>query len=171
MQVHQVQPASWVSYVIPIVVLLLVMTLRMRRMGRMRPLKLEQLWIVPALYLVVVAGLFAQHPPTLVGWLAAVAAFAIGGALGWQRGKFMEIHVDPETHALNQKASMAGMLFLVALIAVRFAVRAAGGGLHVNAAMLIDMLAAFALGMFAMQRLEMYLRAKRLLAEARGDAL
>ena len=36
--------------------------------------------------------------------------------------------------------------------------------------MLTDPLIAFALGMFTLQRVEMYLRAKRLLEEARGRA-
>jgi hypothetical protein len=40
----------------------------------------------------------------------------------------------------------------------------------VSPAMLTDPLIAFAVGMFTLQRLEMYLRAKRLLEEARGAA-
>ena len=40
----------------------------------------------------------------------------------------------------------------------------------VSPAMLTDPLIAFALGMFTLQRVEMYLRAKRLLEEARGGA-
>jgi hypothetical protein len=38
----------------------------------------------------------------------------------------------------------------------------------VSPAMLTDPLIAFALGMFTLQRVEMYLRARRLLDEARG---
>ena len=79
---------------------------------------------MPALYLVVAALMFWQLPPT--GWvaIACVAGLAIGAAVGWQRGKMMHIHVDPETHALNQKASPAAMLFLVALIVVEARARA-----------------------------------------------
>ena len=40
----------------------------------------------------------------------------------------------------------------------------------VSPAMLTDPLIAFALGMFTLQRIEMYLRAKRLLDEARRGA-
>jgi membrane protein CcdC involved in cytochrome C biogenesis len=83
----------------------------------------------------------------------------------------MEIHVDPETHALNQKASPAAMFFLIGLIVVRSAARSLlGAESHVSAAMLTDPLIAFALGMFTLQRVEMYLRARRLLEEARGGA-
>lgn len=162
---------SWVSYAVTIGVILIVMTLRMRRMGKMRPLKLGSLWVVPAIYLVVGALMFAQQPPT--GWVAIAAAVGllIGATIGWQRGKMMHIEVDPGTHALNQKASPAAMFFLIALIAVRMAARGIlGQEGGVSPAMLTDPLIAFALGMFTLQRVEMYLRAKRLLEEARGGA-
>src|SRR3569832_654619 len=116
-----VQPAqqSWISYAISIAVILLVHALRVRRMGKMRPLKLGSLWVVPALYLAVAATMFIQLPPT--GWVAIASdvALLVGAAVGWQRGKMMHIHVDPETHALNQKASPAAMFFLIILIVVR----------------------------------------------------
>jgi membrane protein CcdC involved in cytochrome C biogenesis len=80
----------------------------------------------------------------------------------------MEIHVDPQTHSLNQKASPAAMFFLIALIVIRMGARSVLGNGGVSPAMLTDPLIAFALGMFALTRAEMYLRAKRLLEEARG---
>ena len=167
----QVQPGhqSWVSYAITVGIIVVVMALRMRRMGQMRPLKLETLWVVPLLYLAVTALMFWQLPPT--GWvgIACAAALLIGASVGWQRGKRMHIHVDPETHALNQKASPAAMFFLIALIVVRTGARTllgeAGG---VSPGMLADPLISFALGMFTLTRLEMYLRARKLLEEARG---
>jgi membrane protein CcdC involved in cytochrome C biogenesis len=167
-QAHPIHQ-GWVSYAVTIAIVLVVLALRMRGMSRMRPLKLGSLWIVPALYLAVAAVMFWQLPPT--GWvaIASAAGLAIGAAVGWQRGKMMHIHVDPETHALNQKASPAAMMFLIALIVVRAGARSVlGQESNVTPAMLTDPLLAFALGMFAMTRLEMYLRAKRLLEEARG---
>jgi len=168
MQVHPVQQ-SWASYAVTIGIIIVMMALRLRKAGRMRPLKLGSLWIVPVLYLAVAAMMFVQLPPT--GWVAIASSIGllIGAAVGWQRGKMMHIHVDPETHALNQKASPAAMLFLVVLIVVRMLARGvigAEGGL--SPAMLTDPLIAFALGMFTLQRVEMYLRARRLLEEARG---
>jgi membrane protein CcdC involved in cytochrome C biogenesis len=167
-QAHPVHQ-TWVTYAITIGIIVVVLALRMRRMGTMRPLNLRSLWIVPALYLVVAAFMFVQLPPT--GWVAIASAvgLAFGAAVGWQRGKMMHIHVDPETHALNQKASPAAMIFLIALIVVRSGARSIlGQDSNVSPAMLTDPLIAFALGMFALTRLEMYLRAKRLLEEARG---
>lgn len=169
MQVHQVQPSGWVSTLVPLVIVVLVMALRMRRMGRVRPLRIEQLWIVPALYLAVVVMLFVQNPPTLGGWACAAFALVAGGFLGWQRGKLMRIHVDPETHSLGQQSSMAGMIFLIVLVGVRYAARDMGGAMHMNLALMTVTLAALALGMFSVQRLEMYLRAKRMLADAAAN--
>jgi membrane protein CcdC involved in cytochrome C biogenesis len=168
MQAHDVQPNGLTSYIVPVVIILVVFALRMRRMSQLRPLKLERLWIVPSLYLLVVIGLFVEHPPTLGGWAIALAALAAGCALGWQRGRMMQIHVDPETHALNQKASVAGMAFLVGLILVRMVARSLGGDLHMDVNVAVEALAALALGMFSLQRLEMYLRARRLLDQARA---
>jgi Protein of unknown function (DUF1453) len=170
MQVHT-QPVqqSWASYAITIGIIVVVMALRMRRMGKMRPLKLGSLWVVPALYLIVAALMFWQLPPTGTVAIASALALAIGAAVGWQRGKMMHIHVDPETHALNQKASPVAMIFLIALILVRSLARSIlGQESNISPAMLTDPLIAFALGMFTVTRLEMYLRAKRLLEEARG---
>jgi membrane protein CcdC involved in cytochrome C biogenesis len=167
-QVHPVHQ-TWISYAFTIGIIVVIMALRMRRMGQMRPLKLGNLWIIPAVYFVVAALMFVQLPPT--GWVAIASAvgLAIGAAVGWQRGKMMHIHVDPETLALNQKASPAAMFFLIGLIVVRVGARSIlGQEGGVSPAMLTDPLIAFALGMFTLQRVEMYLRAKRLLEEARG---
>lgn len=167
----QAQPhQTWVSYAVTIGIIVIVIALRLRKAGQMRPLKLGNLWVVPALYLAVTVMMFAQLPPT--GWvaIASVIGLAVGAAVGWQRGKMMHIHVDPETHALNQKASPAAMLFLVALIVIRMLGKGLLGAEGVSTAMLTDPLIAFALGMFTLQRVEMYLRAKRLLEEARSRA-
>jgi hypothetical protein len=169
-QAHPVHQ-TWIGYAITIAIIVVIMALRMRGMSRMRPLKLGSLWIVPAIYLVVAALMFVQLPPTGSVAIASVVGLVIGAGVGWQRGKMMQIHVDPETHALNQKASPAAMIFLILLILVRSGARAVLGNTGgMSPAMLTDPLIAFALGMFTLTRLEMYLRAKRLLEEARAGS-
>jgi hypothetical protein len=168
MQAHPAQQ-TWISYAITIGIVVIVMALRFRSMGKIRPLKLDSLWVVPSMYVVVAALMFIGLPPT--GWVAIASAVGllIGAAVGWQRGKMMHIHVDPETHALNQKASPAAMFFLIALIVVRAGARTVLGQTGgVSPAMLTDPLIMFGVGMFSVQRVEMYLRAKRLLEEVRG---
>jgi membrane protein CcdC involved in cytochrome C biogenesis len=160
---------GWIGIAVPIIILGLVMFRRIRSMAQLRPLKLETLWVVPTIYLVLAGLLFWQIPPK--GWIAiaSIIALAIGAAVGWQRGTMMHIHVDPETHALNQKASPAAMIFLIALVVVRSGAKTLLGETHaVSAAMLTDPLIAFALGMLTLTRVEMYLRAKRMLKEVRG---
>jgi len=168
MQVHTVQPHGWLQYVFPIAIFIVVFGLRARRMTQLRPLKVERLWIVPALYLAIVGAVFYAKPPTLAGWGLALVGLLIGGAIGWQRGKTMQIHVDPETHALNQKGSLLAMLFIIAIVAVKSIPREEFGALHLNVDLVTDAFATLSLGMFSAQRVEMYLRAKRLLGEARA---
>ena len=171
----QTHPAPWLGTAIPIVVIAIVMGLRLRAMKRERRLRLETLWILPALYLVVAAVIFWTTPPSPRGWAMAVGALAIGAGIGWQRGRLMTIRVDPETHALSQRSSPAALLILVVLVALRTGLRSAaareGGGWHLDAAMLTEALVALALGMFAATRIEMFLRARRLLDAARSQRM
>ena len=169
MNPHQPQE-SWIGYAITFAIILVVFGLRMRRMGKMRPLKLETLWIVPALHLAITAWMFVQLPPTGSVAIASAAALIVGAAVGWKRGTMMHIQVDPQTHALNQKASPAAMIFLLALVAVRSLGRGVLGAEGVSPAMLTDPLIAFALGMLTLTRVEMYFRGRRLLEEARSGA-
>lgn len=164
-------PQQWIGYVISAVVLAFVLALRVRRMNRLRPLKLERLWILPALYLVLASVMLFEFPPTGAQWVLCAAALAIGVALGWQRGRMMRIEIDPDSHALNQRASPGAILFIVLIIAIRAGARGligAGGPLHISAFALTDMLIVMALGLFTAQRIEMFLRARRLLDEARS---
>ena len=139
-------------------------------MSQERPLKLSAMWVVPALYVLVAGMVFVATPPhTPLVWAACALALVLGAALGWQRGRMMHISVDPATGMLRQKASIAAMAFLIGLIVLRTLTREAAqlGGLPLDIKALTDGLIAFALGLLTVQRVEMYLRAKRLLAEHR----
>lgn len=162
MQVHQVQ-ASWQQYAIMAVVFVIVFAIRGRSLMRVRPLKIEHLWIIPALYAVVVAYLFVRFPPSALGWGVSALGLVIGGAIGWQRGKTTRIHIDPATGLLMQKGSIWALAIILVLIVVKAIAQTEGQALHFDVNVLVDGLAALSLGIFAMGRLEMYLRAKRLL--------
>lgn len=169
MQAHTGQPGGLWSYAIPAIVIAIVFAIRWRRMSQLQPLRLERLWIFPALYAVVAIAMFVRFPPSPLGWVFCLFALIVGAALGWQRGKMMRIIVDPDTHALNQTSSPAALLFLLVIVAVRSGARHMLGTdnlLHLDAMAVTDMLIALALGLFTTQRVEMFLRARRMLAAA-----
>lgn len=162
------QPGGWISYAIPLIVIAVVMAVRWKRMSRVRPLRLERLWVLPAIYAVVIGFTFSRFPPQGLGWAFCLVALVLGGALGWQRGKMMRITLDPETHTLGQTSSPAALLFIVLLIVVRSSARGAlsyAGPTGLDPMAITDVLMALALGLFTTQRVEMYLRGRRMLAQ------
>lgn len=156
---------AYIGYIVTAVIVALVMFLRFRRMRRARPLKLEMLWIVPALYTLVAASVLWQSVPQGIQWLYVTLALIAGGLIGWRRGAMMRISIDAETHALNQQASPAAMLFIFVIIIIRQGLRVEASAIGLNAAFLMDLAVVFVLGMFSITRLEMFLRAKRMLRE------
>jgi len=168
---HQPSPPL-LQYVVPAGIVIVVLALRMMRMRQARRLRLESLWIVPAVYTAIaVMMLAAQMPQGPWAWALIAAGFGAGAAIGWQRGRSIRISVDPETHQLDQRASPFTMLLLVALVLLRAGLRsmatAEAAAWHLSAALITDIFVAMVVGLLAMSRLEMYLRGKRLLDETR----
>jgi hypothetical protein len=101
-----------------------------------------------------------------------IAALAIGAAFGWWRGRFTRIAVNRETHALTSQASPLGMLLILAIFGLRMGVRTLAAqnasALHVSVVDITDAFLLLAVGLVCAQRLEMALRANRLLLEARS---
>jgi hypothetical protein len=149
------------------------------RNRRPRVLRADRLWIVPALVVIGVGvGVVRTRPPIGYHWLdIALSLLAVGlGALaGWRRGKFMRIVLDPQTEAVTTQSSPAGVLFLLGLLAVRralqFEVETGAVPLPFNPAALIEPLLYFAAATVVVKRLEMWLRVRRLLADARRGRL
>lgn len=164
------QDAPTISYIVTFLIVGGVVFFRYRRLSQGRPLRLERLWILPAIFVVMTAATFVQMPPVGMDWAILLAPLALGGVVGWYRGKMMRITVDPETHALNQSASPWALLFLLAIMAIRMGLRTLlmGSGHPEYIHLGVDGLMVFAAGMFAVMRLEMWIRARRLLAEARA---
>lgn len=140
--------------------------------GRSRKLRLELMWIMPAIILLGAGSLLWQFPPRGLEWLWLAVAFAIGGAIGWQRGRMMTITVDPVTHELNQSASPLAILFLLGLMIVRIGMKqgleAEAGALHLSAAFVTDVFVIFAMGLLTVTRVEMFIRARRMLDDVRS---
>jgi len=137
-----------------------------------RKLNVEWMWVLPLIVLVMIGfGIYAQttfqpHAPfgaaTYAGLFAALAA---GCAVGWWRGKTIDIKRD-ETGALTAQASPLGLIFIFALVGVRYAMRgvlesnAQAWGLDLVA--LTDGFMLFAVGLVVVSRIEMWIRARNL---------
>ena len=159
---------NWLTAILPFVIIAVVIGFRLRSMTRERPLKIETLWIVPVVYLLLIAWMLFALPPTTVGWALVALGVLIGAMLGWHRGKLIRIERN-ESGELRQQASPLAMLLLVALIVLKLGARAIFGESAAmqpgsNAMLLTDAFIGFALGLLSATRLELYLRARRLLA-------
>jgi branched-subunit amino acid transport protein AzlD len=158
----------WV-YLVPVLIIGLVIL----RNARARHLKVERLWVSPVLLLVLTATTFSQQQmPTPMMIAGDIAALALGATLGWWRGRFTKITVNPETHDLTSQASPVGMVLILAIMLIRQGLRgyatANAGALHVSVVEVTDAFLLLAVGLVCAQRLEMALRANRLLTEARA---
>ena len=162
---------------LPILIILPVLYLRMRRMSRAQPLKLEKMWIRPAIFLAVTAlALFAPGPhgehhqlaPQAWAWLAL--AGAAGGVAGWYWGRTMAIEVHPEDGTLMVKGGQAAILVLVVLILFRLGLRTGlqveAQAWHLDMVLISDASIVFTALLFIVRNIEMYIRARRVMAAA-----
>jgi len=166
-----VPQANALSYAVPLVILVPLLYRRLRRMLKPQPLKLNRLWIRPAIILFAGIAVLAGAPPPLADlpWFALAAI--LGAALGWQWGRLMAIHVDPENGTLMTRGSLAALIVIVLLIVVRVGLRALltvqGAAWHLDAVLITDGLIVFSAFLFGVRGLEMYLRARRVMAATR----
>jgi hypothetical protein len=161
-------------YVIPLLILLLIL----RRNLRSRTLKMERLWVYPAILILAAVSAMSGEPfPGVAALVGFVVALLVGGAIGWWRGRLTTITIDPNTHDFSSQASIAGTILIGAVFALRYGVKmalASGGhaelpmGLHLDVVGVTDGLTIFLAAMVSVQRIEMFLRCRTLLAHARG---
>jgi hypothetical protein len=159
-------------YGLGLTLLIAVAVLAMRN-RRPRRLRLEAMWVRPLIFLVLIALTFASAPPPdgALALSVLVVALILGVALGWLRGSLMRIDVHPETHDISAQASVVGMVFILAILGLRMTLRNATSqtsALGLPAAALADGLILFAGAMMITQSVEMFLRARKLLAEAQA---
>jgi NAD/NADP transhydrogenase beta subunit len=158
--------------VVGVALALVIVGLRARSSMKARRLRLEWLWVTPAVILAIGVTMLMEFPPREADWPWLALALVLGAALGWQRGRMMTITVDPQTHELNQSASPMAAIFLLLLVVARTGMRSAlTTEAHVSAALITDGFILFAVGLLLTTRLEMFIRARRLLNEARATKL
>lgn len=165
--------SSALAYVVPVLIVVPLLYRRLRKMLQPQELKLRRLWIRPAIYVVLAAvAVLAPTPgapavtPSMLGWL--VLAGGLGAVAGWQWGRSTALHLHAETGTLMQTGSLAGMIVILVLIALklglRFGLQAGAPQLHVNAVLITDISICFSAMLFAVRGLEIFLRARQIMA-------
>jgi hypothetical protein len=165
----QHQGGSWTATLLPFVIIAVVLALRFRSMSKDRPLKIGTLWVVPVVYFFVACSMVFALPPPPLGWGLIVLGVGLGVAVGWHRGKLIRIERNAETGELRQRASPLAVILLAVLVLLKLGARAlfgetAAGHPGSSAMLLTDAFIGFALGLLSATRLELYLRARRVLA-------
>jgi hypothetical protein len=163
----QHQQPSIAAYLIAAAVVVLILVFRVRRLKRSFPLRLNRMWIAPAIFVALAGVTLAQFPlkPFDGIWLAL--AFGLGTILGWQRGRLMQITLEPATRTLTAQTTPMGIYFLFGLVAFRLALRTGLGmeaqSAAISPAFVNDIFITFAAGLFVAQGMEMAIRARRIL--------
>lgn len=168
-----------ITYLIVGVIVVALLAFRIMRARKARPVKLNLLWVGPAIILVVFGFFTAMMiylggPMSLTTGAALAASLVVGAAIGWWRGRFTRLEVNAETGSVTAQATGMGFVVLFGIIGARFALRylflgnldpRAPLSMQINAGFLL-----FAIGLLCVASLEMWVRAKKLLAQARGEA-
>jgi len=165
------EPEGVWTYVAPLIAIAVIIL----RGVRAKTLQVERMWIMPALVLVVVGVSLGAAPPHSFAVLTAqVFALGVGLGFGWWRGRTTTITLDPATHELTSRPSPIGMALIAGLFLVRFALRdyaaAHASELHVRPAEIAETFLLLAAGLICAQRLEMWIRARRMLQDARSTS-
>jgi hypothetical protein len=164
--------------VLPIVI---AMGLVILRNSRARRLRIEAMWIAPVIVVALIGfALWGESVQrggldlTPVGVGLDIAGLAIGALLGWWRARFTNITIDPATHELTSRASPLGMVVIMGILVLRTLVRTYtaqnAGALGQWGPPVADALLVMSVGLVCAQRLELFTRASRLLAEHRTSS-
>jgi len=170
-------PHSAIVSLLPFLIFLPLLYLRMRKLARPQPLKLSHLWIRPVIVLALCAVVLlmpqpGHHAHALApgAWVWFVLAAVLGAGAGWQMGRTMTIDVHPEDGTLMTRGGFAAMAVIAILLLVRVGLRTGltleAQAWHLDALLISDAVIIFTAVMFCVRALEMYLRARRVMARA-----
>jgi ABC-type uncharacterized transport system permease subunit len=166
-------------HLFPFIVPVLLIALVVRRSMTSRAVRVQTMWIMPAILLsVACATLATSRMPGPIALAAFVVAALAGGGVGYLRARHLELSVDPETGAISSKATPIGAILIVGLVLIRIGLKYAfpemganpGGHVAADAIVWADGALIFSAAMLATQAIEIWLRTQPLLAEhaARG---
>jgi hypothetical protein len=165
---------------LPILIILPMLYFRGRKMARAQPLKLNRLWIRPVLILATAAlvlvapspGHQPAHVLTPVDWAWMALAAALGAVAGWQWGRTMAIEVHPQDGTLMVRGGMAAVLVMAVLVLFRLGMRTGlsveAQAWHISMFLVSDASIIFTALLFTLRSIEMYFRARRVMALKRA---
>lgn len=141
---------------------------------RGQDLRIDRLWIMPTLIILLTALALSQRPATELPVMAFQASAALGGAaLGWWRGPFTLVRIDAQTEKLTSYSSPIGMIILLGVVAVRFVFRVwileHAQAFNLTVGEVTDALLLFAVGLVCAERVELAIRATRALNAAKAE--
>jgi uncharacterized membrane protein len=156
------------SYLIFPAILLLIAFRIWRTGGRERKIRISRLWILPAIFTLLIGStLFAQPVDLTVSTTGAfIVVFAVGVGLGWLRGRTTHITVDAESGELRARTTPIALAFIAALFLVRVMARSwlnqHAAEWDISPIAIVDGFMLLGLGIVLGWRTEMILRCLRL---------
>lgn len=169
-------PQQYQQY-IPLLFLLPIVAIIIFRNLKPQPLRLELLWIRPVIIMVLATSFLVFMPFPHQGYAIPllVAAFAVGAGLGWIRGRMVRVQVDPATHMAMSQSSPLGVIFILGIVGVRFFIRSSatsgtGAAMSPQTILITDALMLFAVGLVCVAGLEVWMRARKMIADSRARA-
>ncbi|MBN8552687.1 MAG: DUF1453 family protein [Caulobacterales bacterium] len=165
----------------PLIAIAVAVPLMLLRNRRPRTLRPRWMWVMPTLIVVMIglgvwgSGLapgVSHEPFGPLDYAVLALGLGLGAAAGWWRGKMtmIERHADG---TLKAQASPIGLVLILALmlgrriLAAWLEPHAAGWGLNVLA--VTDAFLLFVAAMIVVSRVEMWIRARRILAGHSDD--
>lgn len=158
-----------------LILALLIMGYILFRNARTRRVRMERLWVNPALVLLLTGASIARSPPQSLNAIGLeTLALILGAVLGWWRGRASRLIVDPQTHEVTRSVSIGGMLLILGIFVLRYVLRIVLGdqtaALHVRAVDIADTLLVLLVGVVCAHRTEWFIRARRMIAQAKAAA-
>lgn len=165
----------------PLIGIGIALVIILLRNQKPRPLRIQYMWIAPVLVALGIGfGLWgmSQAPGAshaafgIDAWGILAGGLILGAAAGYQRGRMTTIERASDG-SLQAQASRIGIILIVGLIATRSLLRpwleTHAGAWHLNALAIQDAFLLFAAAMVIVQRVEMFIRARRIMAGKPDD--
>jgi hypothetical protein len=163
------------TYIVPLVLAAIILRRAMRGQ-KPRTVRMQRLWIFPALLLLVTwMSLGREGFPGFLLTLVFMAVALAGGAIGWFRVHTLEFSLDKESGKVSARATQLGALLIVGLIGLRFladyaikqfGLNAGGNVVHASDATLV-----FTTSMLVARSVHTWIRARALIAAHKQGAI